>query len=196
MNVDELAAYYNEHVLYEILMLRYAHNRLKTNDQMTWNAMFATFNVSARNIYNFLTNNESKNVGIKDFHRLCRTYTKPNLSKISGKLQKVNNQCFHMGKDRKNSSVGKIYSSDLDEVFNWIEAELSRLHGCFDISFKARLDLSRGDPAANTTVMSFGSISPSQSSHPTFLGSTGPTGLTGGIPASNLVIRIAKDGEE
>lgn len=196
MNDDELAIYYNEHVLYEILMLRYAHSRLKTNDQMIWNAMFATFNVSARNIYNFLTNNESKNIGIKDFHHLCRSYTKPNLAKVSGKLQKINNQCFHMAKDRKNSNVGKIYSSDLDDISDWIEAELSRLHGCFDPTFKARLDLSRGDLPSTTTMMSFGSMQPSQSSHPTVLGPTGPTGPTGGLSASNHVIHIAKDGKE
>lgn len=57
---DALAEYFNEHVLYELLMLRYSGQRLLSempNDgrtQLLWNAMFTAFNVSARNIYDFL----------------------------------------------------------------------------------------------------------------------------------------------
>ena len=55
MTEIELAEYANEHFLYELLMLRYSKHHLQVcRDRLRWNAMFAAFNVSARNFYDFL----------------------------------------------------------------------------------------------------------------------------------------------
>jgi hypothetical protein len=51
MNKQEFVDYFNEHILYELLMCRYAKLRLvEGQTQILWNALFATFNVSARNL--------------------------------------------------------------------------------------------------------------------------------------------------
>jgi hypothetical protein len=37
---DQLVDYFNEHILYELLMLRYSRGRLRSQTQILWNAAF------------------------------------------------------------------------------------------------------------------------------------------------------------
>jgi len=55
---DQLVGYFNEHILYELLVLRFAHDRLSTTTQILWNTAFSA--LSARNLYEFLNNKGSK----------------------------------------------------------------------------------------------------------------------------------------
>jgi len=73
LNKDELIAHFNEHVLFELLMLRYSYMRLSAQvDQISWNALFAAFNVSARNLYEFVSNEGGRDaVGIA-YYRLVQ----------------------------------------------------------------------------------------------------------------------------
>jgi hypothetical protein len=65
---DELAGYFNEHVFYELQMLRFSKQWLeKEQTQFVWNAMFAAFNVSARNLYDFLGKRENGNMNVADY---------------------------------------------------------------------------------------------------------------------------------
>jgi hypothetical protein len=78
MDEKQLIGYFNEHVYYELLMLNYAKQRIENApDFMFWNAMFATFNVSARNLYDFLNNKGDRRTDVNvDACKSHRTVTK------------------------------------------------------------------------------------------------------------------------
>ena len=89
MTKTELIDYLNEHVLYELLMLRYSKKRLEscTTDRLLWNAMFAAFNVSARNIYEFLSPSDNTCVRLRDFKEHCGKFERGSIEKVKGTLQ-------------------------------------------------------------------------------------------------------------
>src|SRR6266702_81868 len=96
MTRDELIAYFNEHILYELLMLRYSRNLLRSQpQQLVWNANFAAFNVSARNLYEYLSNKGGNNeVNVHAYLPYAKTFRISSKSDITGTLQKINEQVF------------------------------------------------------------------------------------------------------
>jgi len=49
--------YMEEHIPYELLMLRHTYQQMKSsNNQLDWNAFFESFCLHARNLYKFLRN--------------------------------------------------------------------------------------------------------------------------------------------
>jgi hypothetical protein len=147
MTREELIEYFNEHILYELLMVRYAQKQLKTETQIIWNAMFATFNVSARNLYEFLNNKGSNNeVKVCDYQKFYGKFGRTPISDITGTLQKLNERCFHMGKKGPTAPDKKVNSQKIQTMLDWIEENMNRLVTNFDEEFRAEIQLQRANP--------------------------------------------------
>ena len=140
MNKQELVDYFNEHILYELLMCRYAKVRLvEGQTQILWNALFATFNVSARNLYEFLNNKGLNNaVNVHDYKDYYRTFARSSISDITGTLQQLNEQCFHMGKKRPVEVDRKVNIKRIEKLLDWVEENIDALVPNFDDDFRKR----------------------------------------------------------
>jgi hypothetical protein len=138
----ELLAYFNEHVYYELLMLNYAKKRIENAaDFMDWNAMFATFNVSARNLYDFLNNKGDSRTDVNvDAYKSHRTVTKRgSTSDVTGTLQMLNAQCFHMGQSRSYVPDGKVNREKIREMHEWVVSNMADLLKSFKDDFRLKL---------------------------------------------------------
>jgi hypothetical protein len=175
MTKEELIEYFNEHILYELLMLRYAKLRLTNGQtQILWNAMFATFNVSARNLYEFLNNKGSKNeVNVHDYQEYYGDFVRHAISDITGTLQLINEQCFHMGVKRPKVPDKKVNMSRIQTMFDWIESNIDALISNFDDDFRAELQLARANPTLQPDTITTGPTgpaAPAATNHVTFSG--------------------------
>jgi hypothetical protein len=135
-------------------MLRYSKERLEScSDQLLWNAVFAAFNVSARNIYCFLKNKDSPNVRLRDFEGHYGTFIPTPSKKIEGTYQKLNAQCAHMGKQRTKVTRDKITLERLRTLFEWANSNMEALIQSLDLE----IDVERADPikqaSANTSLV-------------------------------------------
>lgn len=140
----ELIEYINEHFVYELLMLRYSMYHLeRCQDQLLWNAMFAAINVSARNIYEFFANKHTTSVRLVDFQGHHGTFRRSSIEKIKGTLEKLNAQCFHLGKRRTRVSRDKVTLERIRELFEWAESNV--LAFIQSLNFKDAIDLSGAD---------------------------------------------------
>src|SRR3974390_2843387 len=142
---EELAAYFNEHVLYELLQLRYARKRLGTKTtKILWNAMFAAFNVSARNLYDFLNNKGGANeYNVKDFipHELKLT----SKSNLTGTVQLLGRQVFHFGKLRTDKPDRKINLKNVGLLEDWIETNISHCLDAMEEDLRSQIPPERAE---------------------------------------------------
>jgi hypothetical protein len=172
---DELIAYFNEHVLYELLMLRYSRNLLRAHPlQLVWNVNFAAFNVSARNLYDYLNNKGGKNeVNVHAYLPYAKSFRISSISDITGTLQKINEQVFHMGRKRP-TDKGKVTLDRIEIAFGWAESNMISLVASFEEEFRKKIQMERADPTTVPTVYTGGPTGPS-----------GPTStnIAGGFPA-------------
>jgi hypothetical protein len=144
---DQLVGYFNEHILYELLVLRYAHDRLSTTTQILWNTAFSAFNVSARNLYEFLNNKGTNNeVKRHEYTEYAKTFRLSPISDITGTLQLLNEQVFHMGRKRPAERDGKVTLERVERVFDWIEKNILQLLVSFEQEFRDKIQMQRADP--------------------------------------------------
>src|ERR1043166_2628722 len=178
---QELLDYFNEHVLYELLMLRFSRSRLQSAPQLLWNAMFSSFNVSARNLYDFLNNKGTKNeVNLHEYRKHANNFKLSSISDITGTLQKINEQVFHMGRKRP-KDTGKITLDRVERVFTWAESNMLGLVASFDEGFRSRIQMDRADPNHQPTGYMSGPTGPSAptaTNHVTFVGGPVLSGQT------------------
>lgn len=141
MTESELADYFNEHVYYEMLMLRCSKECLEGGcTQLGWNVMFAAFNVSARNLYDFLKNNGGRaSARVEDFRAYRISHDQPVPDEITGTLTLMHEQCFHMSKRRSNEADDKIGIERIRTVFEWVVSNMDRLIQSFRDLFRAKL---------------------------------------------------------
>jgi len=154
MSEDELVGYLNEHVRYEFLMLQYTREQLeKTLSDNDWNAMFAAFNVSARNLYDFLSNNSTRNemqvLDYNEYRNTERRYSNPD---ITGTLQKLNAQCLHLGKQRFKEYDKKVNFEKGLEVFNWAAASMRDFLNTFEDDFRKKILVEVPDPKTHIVL--------------------------------------------
>ena len=174
----ELIGYFNEHVLYELLMLRFSKQCLESSrHELVWNAMFAAFNVSARNLYNFLGRRERKeNMNVADYQEYRQTFDRPNVEAVKSVLGDLNAQCLHLGKERSSQPDEKINLDGIKVMSEWVESHMAILMKSFKGDFQTKLTPERADiPDSSQVQTTFGPIGPSQSSWPLIV-KTGPTG--------------------
>jgi hypothetical protein len=146
MSETELTEYFNEHLLYELQMLRFSKSQLESKvDPVVWNAMFAAFNVSARNLYEFLKG-EQDNVSVTDYRDYCPSFKRDSASDITGTLQMLNAQCFHMGRKRSKAAAGKVSLDRIKEMSDWLEGNMSRLIASLSEALKVDLEKAQWQP--------------------------------------------------
>lgn len=161
MTRDELAAYFNEHILYELLMLRYSRSLLRSPlQQLAWNANYAAFAVSARNLYDFLNNNGKNNeVNLHAYLPHAKSFRISSITKITGTLQKINQQVFHMGRQRP-KDTGKVLLDRVEVVFHWTESNMVSLGASFDERFGKQIRMERASPFTVPSTYTSGPTGP------------------------------------
>jgi hypothetical protein len=145
---DQLVEYFNEHVLYELLVLRYSYARLKgAKTQILWNVVFSAFNVSARNLYEFLNNKGSSNeVKCSEYLKHAKTFRLSSVGQVTGTLQMLNEQVFHMGRKRLGDRGHKVNMERVHQISEWIEENVVQLVGSFEETFATKIQMQRADP--------------------------------------------------
>lgn len=181
MTETELFDYFNEHVFYEMQMLNYTRGRLENApDQPTWNAMFAAFNVSARNLYDFLNNNGDRrtDVNVDDYKNFRSDAKRSSTSDVTGTLNKLHAQCLHLGKDRFKEPDKKINLDRIRTMSAWVVSNVTALLGSFKEEFRSKLNSDWIDLVAQRIVS--GPIGPELGTltTSTFAMVNGPTGPT------------------
>jgi hypothetical protein len=175
MTEAELVDYFNEHVLYELLMLRYSIHRLENaTDQMSWNVMFAAFNVSARNLYYFLGKRDGNNANVSDYKAYCQAFARGSIEPVKETMSDLNAQCLHLGKARSKEADGKINGARVKKMSSWIESNMDELLKSFKTEFRSKVRPERAElPKETSLVLDLGptgpTLSATTSSHPTLV---------------------------
>jgi len=133
-----------DHLPYELLMLRYTMAEIrKPQSTLLWNALFESFGVHARNLYDFLTNGaDSRSLMAKDFNDSLKV----DKGDVSGKMDRLRSEVLHLGKRRKGTQAEKIDLSDAEAVFGWIEAGMATFIASLG-EYIAYWDANRADPS-------------------------------------------------
>jgi hypothetical protein len=146
-SIQERCDWLREHLTYEVLMVRYAHEQLKApidtvGGQMRWNASFGAFALYARNLYDFLTNKaESGNFEAADYDRPAA-----NGKGLEGIMYNLNQQVFHTGQQRKRVE-GKVGREKATKVHDWIEVNLAKFIEGLNDTYKPHWDPDAADPS-------------------------------------------------
>jgi len=142
MTETELLGYFDEHVYYEWLMLNYAKQCLEgAADPLVWNAMFAAFNVSARNLENFLTNKgNSTRMRVLDYEPFRKDARNISNQPIRTTLEQLNAQCLHLGKKRFTEPDKKINRDRIEKMSAWVVSNMDDLLKGFKDDFRAKLN--------------------------------------------------------
>jgi hypothetical protein len=110
--------YLDEHLPYMLKMLRYTYGQmLQRQHYLSWNAHFESFAVHARNLVNLLTNGDKGNIKAKDFAENFRA----RIGDASGAMSKLDQQVFHLAKERPKNAVDKFNTEHAKAVYDWIE---------------------------------------------------------------------------
>jgi hypothetical protein len=142
MTEIELFKYFDEHVYYELQMLSYAKGCLENpRDQADWNVMFAAFNVSARNLYDFLNNNGGRatDVNVDDYKLFRTATTRGSTSDVTGILGLLHAQCFHMGQKRFKEPDRKVNLDRIRTMHTWVVSNMADLLKSFKGDFHSQL---------------------------------------------------------
>lgn len=123
----ELAAWLNEHLSYELLMLRHSRKRYSElrapEQQLDWNSQYEAFVVHARNLHDFLTNDATAD--IKAHYFFPGGFVATKTSKTMNAMTALNAQVFHMGRKRPPTGPGdKFNTANCEELFTWIEENI------------------------------------------------------------------------
>jgi hypothetical protein len=108
-------------------------------DQFFWNAMFAAFNVSARNLYYFLGRREGSNANVADYRAYCQTYARGSIESVKETMTDLNAQCLHLGKTRTKEADRKINLARVRKMSEWIESNVDNLLKSFKADFRSKI---------------------------------------------------------
>jgi len=113
-----------EHLLYELLMLRFAHAQiLKPQGQLTWNALYESFAVHARILFDFLTNDaHSENMQASDYNS---AFEAKDPGAVRGVKNSLNPHVLHLAKIRKEADR-KPHIDRLKKLYVWLDENLIR----------------------------------------------------------------------
>jgi hypothetical protein len=179
-SLEERIAYLPEHLLYEVLMLRFTLMRLDMDQtQLLWNALYEAFGVHARNLYDFLRNEKaSRNFKADDF---IDGFALNDRNAVHGLMQKMYEQILHLGKQRTADKNEKIQLDDVKKVAVWIEQGLNQFAIELPEPYKSKWKPNEADPAnvPDAIYMLTGQPSTSSMFAATTRGPPGYTGYTG-----------------
>ena len=168
LNDKKNAAFLEEHLFYELLMLRYSHQKISNEmGQLDWNAFMESFILHARSLVDFLSNKGNSNTfQAKDF---TTGYKHKGKSKI-GVYQDIDRQFTHLGLLRSNDPATKIGKDRAAILYNWIEEALPIFTGCLEPKFAQhwKPDLAYADKL-EPQKLTLGPTGHSASSMPSFI---------------------------
>jgi hypothetical protein len=125
---------YLEHIDYEVRQLRHAYSRLFIpQDQLDWNSFLESFAVHARLLIKFFCNEvDAPNFKASDYAKAYRPTSKSD----HGVLTKLDEQIFHLAKNRKSESGDKVNTKRTETLFEWIEAALRQFEATLDDAYR------------------------------------------------------------
>jgi hypothetical protein len=117
-NDEQKNEYLREHLPYEMKMLRYTSKQmLERQHYLSWNAHYEAFAVHARNLANFLSNDDKGNFKAREF---VSTFSAKK-GELGTAMQTLTNQVFHLAKSRPSTPIGKFNTEHATPVCEWIE---------------------------------------------------------------------------
>jgi hypothetical protein len=132
---DERVAWMKEHLSYELLMMRFAHNELNwSDDQLEWNANYSAFALHARNLYLFLTSDKDSRIYKASDYTNLETDGKP----LHGIMDNLNQQTFHPGKQRNGAK--KVGLDKAAKVYTWVEKYMDEFIDKLNEPYKSAWD--------------------------------------------------------
>jgi hypothetical protein len=142
-----------EHLPYEVLMLRYTFGKLATPDPMIWNAMSESFAVHARSLYHFLTN-RTDHLDRDHIAKHFADYTAqdPN-EKIWDTLKRIQWQILHLGRQRTIVDREKFKTGSAEEVLRWIEPRILEFKKALPDSVRRHLNPDKADLTTNSSAV-------------------------------------------
>lgn len=154
----------DEHLPYELMMLRYNFSRL-TDDAglffLEWNTAHASFAVSAANLASFLTNGDTGRNNFKacDFVNGFRSQK----GELAPVFLKMEPQIFHLGKSRPDGE-GKFDINDIKRVYPWIEQEMEKFIKQLPADLKKYWNQARSIPPPKDKSLSVATLGPQSAS--------------------------------
>ncbi|MFC3100668.1 hypothetical protein [Altererythrobacter lauratis] len=159
----DLVAYLKEHLKYERDMLRFTYGMLFQTEDLGWCAMFESFGIHARNLYDFLRHEGSATNTVRaDDYVPGRK--KPSASNGDGKL---NGSFFHLSTSRLANKPVSL--TDAIAIGGWIDKEWAAWTEQLREPFKALVDAYPACPAPTSGIVA---RSPSATNHITTTSST------------------------
>jgi hypothetical protein len=149
-------------------MLRFTRMRLKgVQEQLLWNALYESFGVHARNLYDFLRDEkDSRNFKASDF---VQNFELDDRNDVHGLMQTMYQQLLHLGKRRAAAKNGKIDVTDIEKIATWIEAGVHKFTAELQPPFRQHWKPTAADPAAAAVeTYEIEPSTPQRSSSPTF----------------------------
>ena len=140
----QIVEYIEEHILYELLMLRYSYSQIKSvPSQLDWNAFFVSFTVYGRNLYDFLLNHRDRNTfAAVDF---TDNYRPPKAGTMSAIISRLNEQVAHLGQ-RTKDRARKVGLDAATQLFEWIELHMPTFEAAIRPEYQPYWNRDLADP--------------------------------------------------
>jgi hypothetical protein len=185
--------YLDEHLPYQLKMIRFDFGELKQEMfYLRWNSHFQSFSVSARSLANFLANKDPGNLRASDFVPGFRARK----GDLSGPLNKLREQVFHLSKRRPRQSVHKFDIGNATEVLAWIEENVKKFLQELSPEDRKHWNELKADPGANTDyLMSTGPTLPGAPAPPSAsssITSVGTQNQTSSVARFRIIDRTAQ----
>jgi hypothetical protein len=143
MTTAEKQKYLQEHITYEIIMLRYTYGSLYHKTEASWNAHYEAFLVHARNLRDFLSGNSKSpnqakpNVVASLF---SSTFTHSIPPKIKDIFKRAHEQVLHLGMYRDYVAPGKLQLHlEVTELYDYIGDTLAAFIAKLNNDFIGRI---------------------------------------------------------
>jgi hypothetical protein len=125
MTEQEKIEYLNEHLQYEVKMLRWSYYHVQGEPPSPWrNAFIEVFAVHARGPYDFCVSNDARDVLARDY---VSDFEPPRpKDEIRDEIELLNKQIFHTSKART-AAPGRKFNMVTDgrKVLGWVEDALA-----------------------------------------------------------------------
>jgi hypothetical protein len=169
----DLEAYLREHLKYERDMLRHTYSRLTEMKGLDWCAMFESFGVHARNLYDFLRNEGSASSTFRAVDYIAGYKGTPH-SEVDGRM---NESFFHMSAKRLQGDA--VNTADAETIGGWIDREWAVWAGQLGEPYRTLVDVT---PACPPRTIRLASGSPGASSEVSFTSSSTSATIVHGSP--------------
>jgi hypothetical protein len=148
---EQIHDYLDEHLPYMLKMLRYTHAQLhQPQHYLMWNAHFESFAVHARNLVNFLANKDDGNFKAKEFSDGFKAKTGNTIGNL---IRLLDQQVFHLGKQRPREKVGKFKSDNAEPVKEWIETSFAEFLECLSEDLRKQFNEEKSRPEADAALV-------------------------------------------